>query len=168
MPDDHAAAAVWWRITADLHRHYGGQPHTGDGRSTRTGWVDRLQPLVGEARARDLRDSPYWPLLVERIDDALDRGWPLDQLIAPAAEHPTMDACLALVCTIAPPPNPRPTSRQHPPSTPRPTTSTTAGRQPQPAPPPRRTSRPPSLDQLAAASTGQLRRPPRASMRRHR
>ena len=100
LPDDHAAAAVWWRITADLHRQYGGQPHTGDRAIDNQGWVDRLQPLVGEARARELGDSPYWPLLVERIRDALDRGWPLDRLIAPAAEHPTMDACLAMVCVI--------------------------------------------------------------------
>lgn len=97
LPDDHAAAAVWWRITAALHRHYAGHPPAGDHR----GWVDRLQPLVGEARARELRDSPYWPLLTTLIDDALDRGWRLDQLIAPVAEHPTLDACLALVCVIA-------------------------------------------------------------------
>jgi DNA primase catalytic core len=101
LPDDHAAAAVWWRITADLHRQYGGQPHTGDNQAIdNQGWDDRLQLLVGEARARELGDSPYWPLLVERIRDALDRGWPLEQVIAPAAEHPTMDACLAMACVI--------------------------------------------------------------------
>ncbi|WP_375426500.1 MobF family relaxase [uncultured Friedmanniella sp.] len=100
LPDDHAAAAVWWRITADLHRRYGGQPPAGERAIDGQGWLDRLQPLVGETRARELGDSPYWPLLVERIRDALDRGWPLDQLVVPAAEHPTMDACLALVCMI--------------------------------------------------------------------
>lgn len=78
LPDDHAAAALWWRlsgklspaIAANLDRDH----------HLATAWLDTFTTLVGD-RAAGLQDSPWWPALVATIERGLQRGWNLRQLV---------------------------------------------------------------------------------------
>ena len=66
LPDDHAAAAVWWRISrhltptvvlqAELHNTF------------TTAWTLRLAELIGANRADSLQSSRWWPALVTAVD----------------------------------------------------------------------------------------------------
>ncbi|MEJ7742373.1 MAG: helicase C-terminal domain-containing protein [Nocardioidaceae bacterium] len=97
LPDDHAAAALWWRIfrhlspavVADIDSH----------RTLSTAWMPRLDELVGGAeRAAALRDSPWWPTLVTTVDHGLQRGWRIEDLIVcPGRDAEDVDACQAMV-----------------------------------------------------------------------
>ena len=78
LPDDHAAAALWWRlsrklspaIAADVDRDH----------HLATAWLESFNQRVGE-RAATLQDSPWWTALVATIERGLQRGWTLNQLI---------------------------------------------------------------------------------------
>ncbi len=84
LPDEHAAAALWWRIAPHLspavtaqvdHQHI----LTAD-------WAPALTDALGTGRAQAIQDSPWWAPLVTTIEHALQRGWRLEQLLdtAPA------------------------------------------------------------------------------------
>ena len=83
LPDDHAAAALWWRIAgrlspavaAQLDQEHG--PH-----SLTTPWTPQLAELVGAERADRIQASTWWPTLVTVVDHALQRGWQLDTLLS--------------------------------------------------------------------------------------
>ena len=102
LPDDHAAAALWWRIS----RHLTPAVATSvDDRHTLTPtWTTHLTTVLGTERARDLRDSPFWPALVTAVDHALARGHRLDTLTAMAGLlDPAIDVepCQALVWRLS-------------------------------------------------------------------
>ncbi|GAA2153500.1 DNA primase catalytic core [Humibacillus xanthopallidus] len=129
LPDDHPAAALWWRISrhispavaADLDPH-----RRGNRDALTTSWVPRLTVTYGPTRAEELQASPWWPALVTSIDHALHRGWTLDDLLgtnpshnpgaddrpapAPEAGARDLDDCQAMVWRITvltdPPPPP--------------------------------------------------------------
>ena len=67
LPDDHAAAALWWRIQRIA-------PTAGTDAAP-AAWIDQLPALVGESAAQQLTGSPYWPALVQQVDEAIERGW---------------------------------------------------------------------------------------------
>ncbi len=96
LPDDHAAAALWWRI----QRHI---PAT-DEDATPTAWTDRLAVFIGETNAHQLTASRFWPSLRQQIDEALERGWQPEQLllhpISAAHEDDPWLALLARVSTL--------------------------------------------------------------------
>ena len=79
LPDDHAAAALWWRITrrlsptvlADLDH----DP------TPATAWTRRLADVLGPDRAAAVQASPWWPALVAAVEDGLRRGWRLEDLL---------------------------------------------------------------------------------------
>lgn len=77
LPDDHAAAALWWRITRDL----------GSGRTTvhtpqsLDGWTHQLDAHVGHDRQLTLLGSTWWPALTAAVDHGLQRGWALEDLL---------------------------------------------------------------------------------------
>ena len=81
LPDEHGAAALWWRIQPHL------QPAVTAGldQPIATDWTEQLDQLVGTDRAARWRRSPAWPALVAVVEENLHRGNPLDQLLAAAA-----------------------------------------------------------------------------------
>ena len=86
LPDDHAAAALWWRISRHLTPAVAAQADSGP--ITTTCWIPHLAELVGADRVETVRTSPWWPPLVTAVGHALQRGWRLDQLLNGA---PTLD-----------------------------------------------------------------------------
>jgi hypothetical protein len=101
LPDDHAAAAVWWRISRHLS-----PPVTAH--TVTTACTLRLAELVG---ADSLQASHWWPALVTAVDHALQRGWRLDDLVGAAGmpDAGSVDAAQALVWRISLLANPIPT-----------------------------------------------------------
>lgn len=102
LPDDHSAAALWWRISRRLTPAVA---TTVDDHHTLTPtWTTHLGTVVGTERARDLQDSPFWPALVTIVDHALARGHRLDTVTAMAGRlDPTVDVepCQALVWRLS-------------------------------------------------------------------
>ena len=97
LPDDHAAAAVWWRISRHLTPTVTAQADTDH--TVTTAWTSRLDELVGADRADSLQASRWWPALVTAVDHALQRGWRLDDLLGGASmpDAESVDAAQALV-----------------------------------------------------------------------
>ncbi|MEA5054415.1 MAG: transfer protein Tra, partial [Propionicimonas sp.] len=102
LPDDHAAAALWWRIS----RHISPAVAQDDDRRYHlaTQWLDHFTTALGADRSRELQASPWWPSLVATIERGLQRGWALDTLLADA-ERPTpdghLDRCQAWVWRLS-------------------------------------------------------------------
>ncbi len=93
LPDDHAAAALWWRIS----RHVSpAVATTVTGPSTRnrhgnplpTAWTTHLQQILGDHCAQTVMASRWWPALVTVIDHGVGRGWHPQDLLAAAAPPP--------------------------------------------------------------------------------
>ena len=94
LPDEHAAAALWWRISPHLSPAVTAQvdhPHT-----LPANWSPALTDVLGTDRAQAIQDSPWWAALVTTMDRALQRGWRLDHLLnatpAPGADLDVDDA----------------------------------------------------------------------------
>jgi len=112
LPDDHAASALWWRITRLLTRD---ALTAAQQRPTPGEWTDQLPRLVGDEAAHELQQSPFWNTLTGLVDTALERGLTLDSLLRPTAGSPDMDRCLSLICQIATLTSQPPDDRQAPP-----------------------------------------------------
>ncbi|MGB5928785.1 MAG: toprim domain-containing protein [Cyclobacteriaceae bacterium] len=79
LPDDHAAAALWWRIQAHLSPHLAtqvDQPHP-----VATQWLPTLVQAIGPDRVEAMQASPWWSPLVTTMDHALARGWTMADLV---------------------------------------------------------------------------------------
>jgi DNA primase catalytic core len=109
LPDDHAAAAVWWRISQHLTPAVASQaePHN----SFTTAWTLRPAELIGADLADTLQASVWWPALVTALDHALQRGWRLDDLLRAAGipDAGSVDAAQALLWRISLLADPTPT-----------------------------------------------------------
>lgn len=69
LPDQHPAAALWWRIVPHLGpTALEGDTHTAN--LLRPSWGSDLTDLVGARRAEHLRQTPAWPALVAAVDEA--------------------------------------------------------------------------------------------------
>ena len=102
LPDDHAAAALWWRISRHLTPAVA--TSVDDHHTLTPTWTAHLTTMLGTERARDLQDSPFWPALVTAVDHALARGHRLDTVTAMAGSlDPTIDVepCQALVWRLS-------------------------------------------------------------------
>ena len=101
LPDDHAAAAVWWRISRHLTPPVAAQADSHH--TLTTAWISRLAELVGKDRSDTLRSSPWWPPLVTAVDHALQRGWWLDDVLDASGmpDAGFVDAAQALVWRIS-------------------------------------------------------------------
>jgi DNA primase catalytic core len=102
LPDDHAAAALWWRIC----RHLNPDLLTRVNRdATATGpWEYRLAELIGAERADAVHASPWWPALVAAVDHGLQRGWRLEDLLHRSSSRPAaadVDQCQAMLWRIS-------------------------------------------------------------------
>lgn len=99
LPDDHAAAALWWRISGHLTPAVAAYARSEDLASD---WSPRLDELVGAQRADTIRHSPWWPTLVTTVDHALARGNTLKSLLtAPDLSGLDVDECQALTWRIS-------------------------------------------------------------------
>jgi len=78
LPDDHAAAALWWRLSGRLTPAVTEAVDTDHHLATQ--WLPTFTERLGDT-AHELQDSPWWPALVTTIEHGLQRGWPLDQLV---------------------------------------------------------------------------------------
>ncbi|KUG59234.1 hypothetical protein AVL62_05995 [Serinicoccus chungangensis] len=83
LPDDHACAALWWRINRTLSPAVATEMDTQH--ALATDWQHLLVDHVGTARATAMQDSPWWPALVTTIEQATARGWPVTELLHQAA-----------------------------------------------------------------------------------
>jgi len=102
LPDDHAAAALWWRIYRHLNPAVSAQINRPGVPTVR--WESRLAELIGTGRRRLIQTSPWWPALVTAVDQALQRGWRLEDVIsAPDSglSPPDVDQCQALLWRIS-------------------------------------------------------------------
>jgi DNA primase catalytic core len=101
LPDDHAAAALWWRLSRHLAPAVAEAVDTDHHLATQ--WLPTFTERLGEA-ARELQDSPWWPALVTTIERGLERGWPLDKLIDETRrinDHDHTDHCQAWVWRLS-------------------------------------------------------------------
>jgi DNA primase catalytic core len=103
LPDEHAAAALWWRmarhLTPAVAAQIGDDSH---GESVTTDWAPRLADLLGPERAASIRASTWWPALVSNVDHGLQRGWQVEALLGAGRALPSdgwegVDECQALV-----------------------------------------------------------------------
>ncbi|WP_082606330.1 MobF family relaxase [Nocardioides sp. Root190] len=85
LPDEHAAAAVWWRMARQLTPAVAAQISDGSHQSTREGvtteWTPRLPDLFGPERAASIQTSTWWPALVANVDHGVQRGWQVEALL---------------------------------------------------------------------------------------
>ncbi len=93
LPDDHAAAALWWRITGQLAPAVATQLATDH--TLTTGWTPRLAELLDPGHLTRLQASPAWPALVATLDQALQRGWRLEDLLPRRSEPCTLRVAVA-------------------------------------------------------------------------
>lgn len=80
LPDDHAAAALWWRISAQVTPAVAARMDEHD-HVTTAAWVEELTTHIGAERASALQASTWWPALVSVVDHGLERGWTLPNLL---------------------------------------------------------------------------------------
>jgi len=100
LPDDHAAAAVWWRISRHLTPLVIAQADSDH--TFTTVRSTRLAELIGADRAGTLQASRWWPALVTAIDHALLRGWRLEDLLrTPVPGNGSVDQGQVLLCHIS-------------------------------------------------------------------
>jgi DNA primase catalytic core len=102
LPDDHVAAALWWRICRHLTPSLSAPVHPDT--TLINPWESRLAELVGAERAEALQASPWWPAVVTAVDHGLQRGWRLQDLLRPTtsgAHAAAVDQCQAMVWRIS-------------------------------------------------------------------
>ncbi|MGY2872832.1 DNA primase catalytic core [Marmoricola sp. URHA0025 HA25] len=80
LPDDHAAAALWWRISRHVAPAVAARLAARE-QVTAATWTQQLVDLIGTDRATALQQSSWWPALVSVVDHGLQRGWELHRLL---------------------------------------------------------------------------------------
>jgi conjugative relaxase-like TrwC/TraI family protein len=80
LPDELPAAALWWRLSANLAPPTLAQTNTG----LRPPWTTELYRLLGTQAAETVIADPQWPALVAAVAAA---DWPPGDLLSAATEH---------------------------------------------------------------------------------
>ncbi|MGL5823386.1 MAG: MobF family relaxase [Nocardioides sp.] len=120
LPDEHAAAALWWRMARHLTPAVAAQAGDPTHHGHLTTWTTQLTELLGPDRTNRLHTSSWWPALAANIDHALQRGWQLADLLgtttSPAAVDVGIDVdeCQALVWRTSIALDPIPHEHPHP------------------------------------------------------
>ena len=84
LPDELPAAALWWRLSAELtSKATLDTPHT----ALRPTWITDLHNVFGSAAAETIIADPAWPGLVSAINAADPTRWTPADLLNVAAEH---------------------------------------------------------------------------------
>ncbi|MDF1706168.1 MAG: MobF family relaxase [Aeromicrobium sp.] len=102
LPDEHVAAALWWRIARHLSPAVAAEQNSGDGQLA-PDWADLLHEHLGVEEASNVTSSPWWPTLVATVDQAHERGWPVEQLLdfAKTSDVEDLDLAQAIIWRIA-------------------------------------------------------------------
>ena len=102
LPDDHVAAALWWRISRHLSPAVAVQA-VDPSPPIATDWSEQLIDVLGYERAAEVTGSPWWPTLVASVEQATHRGWAITDLLdlAPADTTEDVDLAQAIVWRIA-------------------------------------------------------------------
>lgn len=74
LPSQHAAAALWWRITNQIAA-------TPPGQADQPWWSPALVGTLGTQAAAALESSAWWPALVAAAEQAVEQGCQLENLI---------------------------------------------------------------------------------------
>ena len=124
LPDEHPAAALWWRLAR--HLTPAALPATGTHTTTlRPAWTPLLTGLLGQPTADRVIADPAWPALVAAVTDAGGQHWTPTQILTTARDllHPGPPT-LRSDPTRSPPPScgASPPSPTPPPPTQTPTT----------------------------------------------
>ncbi len=117
LPDDHAAAALWWRLSRHLAPAVAqaiDRSHT-----LSSDWAPALAAKIGPAGVEQMQSSSWWPALVSTVDHALQRGWSLEDLMDVAVvDDSDVDPAQALVWRLSvltdPPPSDEDINIPHP------------------------------------------------------
>jgi len=100
LPDDHAAAALWWRIARHLTPAVAAALDADQ--PLATAWTTTLADTIGADRAIELQSSRWWPALIAAVDHGVRQGWaPTDLLTTTPIGDGQVDECLALVWRIS-------------------------------------------------------------------
>lgn len=91
LPDDHAAAALWWRMARHLTPAVAAHVISPEASQASGTWSGMLPDLLGADLAERIRTSPWWPALVTNIDHALQRGWRLEDLLGGSRAQEAVD-----------------------------------------------------------------------------
>ncbi len=84
LPDELPAAALWWRLSAELtSKATLDTPHT----ALRPAWITDLHNVFGSAAAEAIIADPAWPGLVSAVNAADPTRWTPADLLHVAAEH---------------------------------------------------------------------------------
>ena len=84
LPDELPAAALWWRLSAELtSKATLDTPHT----ALRPTWITDLHNVFGSAAAETIVADPAWPGLVSAVNAADPTRWTPADLLNVAAEH---------------------------------------------------------------------------------
>ncbi|MDR7254192.1 conjugative relaxase-like TrwC/TraI family protein [Nocardioides sp. BE266] len=81
LPDDHAAAALWWRMARHLTPAVAAHIVSPDAARASGPWSCMMPDLLGVDLTERIRTSTWWPALVTNIDHAIERGWRLEDLL---------------------------------------------------------------------------------------
>ena len=108
LPDEHQAAALWWRLVPHLGpAALGADEHSAN--LLQPTWRTALAELVGTTKADYLQKAPAWPALVAAVDEACEHhGWTPSDILSSALAGVPQDGSLtgvevadALVLRIA-------------------------------------------------------------------
>lgn len=99
LPDDHAAAALWWRIARHLTPAVTAALDTDQ--PLTTAWTTTLADTIGAERAHELQASRWWPALITAVDHGVRQGWTPTDLLTAGTGDQQVDDCLALVWRIS-------------------------------------------------------------------
>jgi hypothetical protein len=84
LPDELPAAALWWRLSAELtSKATLDTPHA----ALRPAWIADLHNVFGSAAAEAIIADPAWPGLVSAVNAADPARWTAADLLNVAAEH---------------------------------------------------------------------------------
>lgn len=108
LPDEHIAAALWWRIARHLSPAV--TIDAGSGTAIEADWEFHLLDLLGPVGAHDVTTSASWPTLVSLVDAAVERGWRVNELLdfATTSVSEDVDPAQAMIWRIAIVTNPPP------------------------------------------------------------
>ncbi|HSS23787.1 MAG TPA: MobF family relaxase [Mycobacterium sp.] len=106
LPDELPAAALWWRLAAELTPTATlDTPNTG----LRPAWIAHLHTVFGSAAAETIVADPSWPGLVSAVNAADPTRWTPADLLYVAAEHlADIDPDHTIPPTTTPAPSPTP------------------------------------------------------------
>ena len=92
LPDEQAAAALWWRVNGMLVSSAGVDANHGTGASRlRPPWTDHLHELLGQDLATRVMSDAAWPVLVGAVHNASQDGPTPQALLSHAVSRIDLD-----------------------------------------------------------------------------